>query len=202
MSTTTTTNYGWTIPNDDELVKNGAAAIRTLGQAIDTTAAASFAPGLVHVNTTQITGTPASVSLDDIFTTDYQHYLVIMHYIASTTIGLRARLRDAGSDITTASSYTTQTMQVQTSTLSGTIVTNDYFNLSIGTSTTSTLNLLITNPFLATQTGINFQGGTTDGTRLGTGRQSTASSVDGLTIFPNTGTFSSGSISVFGYRTA
>lgn len=33
----TTTNYGWTTPNDTDLVKDGAAAIRSLGQAIDTT---------------------------------------------------------------------------------------------------------------------------------------------------------------------
>jgi len=33
----TTTNYGWTTPNDTDLVKNGANAIRTLGTAIDTT---------------------------------------------------------------------------------------------------------------------------------------------------------------------
>jgi len=33
----TTTNYGWTTPNDTDLVKDGAAAIRTLGSAIDTT---------------------------------------------------------------------------------------------------------------------------------------------------------------------
>ena len=33
----TTTNYGWTTPNDTDLVKNGAAAIRTLGSSVDTT---------------------------------------------------------------------------------------------------------------------------------------------------------------------
>jgi hypothetical protein len=33
----TTTNYGWTTPNDTDLVKDGAAAIRTLGNSIDTT---------------------------------------------------------------------------------------------------------------------------------------------------------------------
>jgi len=34
--TTTTTNYGWTIPSDTDLVTNGASAMRTLGQGIDT----------------------------------------------------------------------------------------------------------------------------------------------------------------------
>ena len=32
----TTTNFGWTTPDDTDLVKNGALAIRTLGQSIDT----------------------------------------------------------------------------------------------------------------------------------------------------------------------
>jgi len=33
----TTSNYSWTTPDDTDLVKDGAAAIRTLGSAIDTT---------------------------------------------------------------------------------------------------------------------------------------------------------------------
>lgn len=33
----TTTNYGWTTPADTDLVKDGAAAIRTLGNSVDTT---------------------------------------------------------------------------------------------------------------------------------------------------------------------
>jgi len=33
----TTTNYGWTTPDDTSLVKDGAAAIRTLGSSIDST---------------------------------------------------------------------------------------------------------------------------------------------------------------------
>jgi hypothetical protein len=33
----TTTNYSWTTPNDTNLVKDGAAAIRTLGSSADTT---------------------------------------------------------------------------------------------------------------------------------------------------------------------
>lgn len=33
----TTTNYGWTTPDDTSLVKDGASAIRTLGSSVDTT---------------------------------------------------------------------------------------------------------------------------------------------------------------------
>jgi len=40
----TTTNYGWTTPDDTALVKDGAAAIRTLGSSVDTTVKA-LSPG-------------------------------------------------------------------------------------------------------------------------------------------------------------
>jgi hypothetical protein len=33
----TTTNYGWTTPDNTDLVKDGALAIRTLGSSVDTT---------------------------------------------------------------------------------------------------------------------------------------------------------------------
>jgi hypothetical protein len=42
----TTTNYGWTTPNDTDLVKDGAAAIRTLGSSIDTTVFNNAAAGI------------------------------------------------------------------------------------------------------------------------------------------------------------
>jgi len=40
----TTTNYGWATPDDTDLVKDGAAAIRTLGSSADTTVKA-LSPG-------------------------------------------------------------------------------------------------------------------------------------------------------------
>jgi hypothetical protein len=40
----TTTNYGWTTPDDTALVKDGAAAIRTLGSSVDTSVK-SLSPG-------------------------------------------------------------------------------------------------------------------------------------------------------------
>jgi hypothetical protein len=40
----TTTNYGWTTPDDTALVKDGASAIRTLGSSIDTSVK-SLSPG-------------------------------------------------------------------------------------------------------------------------------------------------------------
>jgi hypothetical protein len=42
----TTTNYGWTTPDDTALVKDGASAIRTLGTAIDTTVFTNASAGI------------------------------------------------------------------------------------------------------------------------------------------------------------
>jgi len=59
----TTTNYGWTTPNDTDLVKDGAAAIRTLGSSIDTTvfnnAGASIAKTIVDAKGDIIAATAA-----------------------------------------------------------------------------------------------------------------------------------------------
>jgi hypothetical protein len=42
----TTTNYSWVTPDDTSLVKDGAAAIRTLGSSIDTTVFANASAGI------------------------------------------------------------------------------------------------------------------------------------------------------------
>jgi hypothetical protein len=59
----TTTNYGWTTPDDTALVKDGASAIRTLGTAIDTTvfnnASAGIAKTLVDAKGDIIAATAA-----------------------------------------------------------------------------------------------------------------------------------------------
>lgn len=59
----TTTNYNWATPDDTDLVKDGAAAIRTLGSAIDTTvfnnAGAAVAKSLIDAEGDLIVGDAA-----------------------------------------------------------------------------------------------------------------------------------------------
>lgn len=57
----TTTNYAWETPDDSDLVKDGAAAIRTLGSEIDTT----VFDGLTQVNRNAQTGTTYTLVLAD-----------------------------------------------------------------------------------------------------------------------------------------
>ena len=57
----TTTNYGWTTPNDTDLVKDGASAIRTLGSSIDST----VFTGLTQATRNAQTGTTYTLVLAD-----------------------------------------------------------------------------------------------------------------------------------------
>jgi hypothetical protein len=100
----TTTNNGWTIPADTDLVKNGALAIRTLGNAIDTTLGVYVAssPGLVKLSTQTFT-TASTVSFAaNTFTSTYNTYFFTFDCIGSTAVTIRARLRAAGTDNTSA----------------------------------------------------------------------------------------------------
>jgi hypothetical protein len=62
----TTTNYSWTTPDDTALVKDGAAAIRSLGTAIDTTvfnnAGAAIAKTLIDAKGDLIVGSAADTA--------------------------------------------------------------------------------------------------------------------------------------------
>ena len=67
----TTTNYGWTTPDDTALVSQGAAAIRTLGSSVDTTTknlnpqtttgAIAYRSSTANVNTSLPLGTAGQV---------------------------------------------------------------------------------------------------------------------------------------------
>jgi hypothetical protein len=104
---TTTTNYGFDIPQSTDLVKDGATAIATLGQDIDTamnTALGTKKAGMVLLNTTSFSAV-SSVSLaTDSFTTAYDNYMLNITF--DLTTGTNAELlfkgRTAGSDISTA----------------------------------------------------------------------------------------------------
>lgn len=56
-----TTNYSWTTPDDTALVKDGAAAIRSLGSAVDSTVFA----GLTQATINSQTGTSYTTVLAD-----------------------------------------------------------------------------------------------------------------------------------------
>jgi hypothetical protein len=95
-----TPTYSWPLPDNDDLVKDGAEAIRDLGNAIDTTVGGLPGAGLVHINTTSFSGVSAVSLPDDTFTSDFQNYRIVFQLISSaaSTTQISLRLRLAGSD--------------------------------------------------------------------------------------------------------
>jgi hypothetical protein len=107
---TTTTNYGWDIPQSTDLVKDGATAIATLGQDIDTsvyTALGGNKSGLVLLNTTSFSGVASTALTADTFTSTYTNYRIIFTGVYGSVLSaaFRFRLRKAGVDNTGATSY-------------------------------------------------------------------------------------------------
>ena len=100
---TTTTNYGFDIPQSTDLVKDGATAIATLGQDIDTamnTALGTKKAGMVLLNTTSFSGV-ASQSFNDVFSATYNSYMLVfsnLTCVTGTTNNLMMRLRVSGTD--------------------------------------------------------------------------------------------------------
>jgi hypothetical protein len=101
---TTTPNYGWTVPTSTDLVKDGATAIETLGDAIDAsmnTALGTKKAGMVLLNTTSFSAV-SSVSLPaGTFTTDYDNFRIVGRVTGMSTNAMLARMRASGSDNTT-----------------------------------------------------------------------------------------------------
>ena len=100
----TTTNYGWTTPDDTSLVKDGASAIRTLGSAIDTslnTALGTKKAGLVLLNTTTFSAVSSQSFSSSLDRTTYNQWRIEMQVYASGSTSLRLRARANTTDFTT-----------------------------------------------------------------------------------------------------
>ena len=108
---TTTTNYGFDIPQSTDLVKDGATAIATLGQDIDTamnTALGTKKAGMVLLNTTSFSAV-ASQSVNDVFSSTYDNYVIVLNGVLGNAGFVSLRLRVGGSD-ESASQYFTQSI--------------------------------------------------------------------------------------------
>jgi hypothetical protein len=105
---TTTPNYGWTVPTSTDLVKDGATAIETLGDAIDAsmnTALGTKKAGMVLLNTTSFSAVASQSLPTDTFTATYSHYRIMLSVTTTATNSdLFMRLRAAGTD-NTANNY-------------------------------------------------------------------------------------------------
>lgn len=197
----TTTNYSWTTPDNTAYVKDGASAIRTLGSSVDTTLFTALGgdyPGLRLVKKQTVGTAVSSVTLTNAFNTNFVNYRVLVSGItASTNTDLKLQFSSG-----TTNYYGTTTYDSYIGNQSGfnrSNAANSIFVGGITTTTEQTTTFDISQPFLATRTGIN-------GTYFGYlysgyigGMENTSTSYANLTIFPLSGTITGGTIYVYGY---
>ena len=112
---TTTTNYGFDIPQSTDLVKDGATAIATLGQDIDTamnTALGTKKAGMVLLNTTSFSGVSAQNFSNVFDSSKYDAYKVSFSTFGSsggavTSFRFRENVTDKATNYYGAGWYTT-----------------------------------------------------------------------------------------------
>jgi hypothetical protein len=162
--------------------------------------------GLVLLNTTAFTA-QSSVSLNNVFTSTYQNYLVQLNLDSASATGYQQlRMRASGADNTTsnyfwsglynASSATTPTGE------GGGSQTSFAYGYMESTATGS-MALNISNPFATIKTTytnlFSRSTGSVSLLYINGGTFNTTTSFDGLTIFPASGTIT-GTIEVYGYK--
>jgi hypothetical protein len=207
-----TTNYSFPTPADTDLVKNGADAIRDLGDAVDTamnTALGTKKAMGVLLSTVSFSGVSSqSIGSDasPLFTSAYKNYRIFFSGKGSlaTPTALRIRLRANITDSTAANYYFWQ--QYRSDTTGGT----DYG----AAQTSNTLGIVagalrshavidISYPQLADYTALTaltfgIGASASDFSSIG-GYHNLQTSYNGITFFVGSGTIT-GEVSVYGYN--
>jgi len=205
---TTTPNYGWTVPTSGDLVKDGATAIETLGDAIDAsmnTALGTKKAGMVLLSSVAFNGV-ASQSVSDVFSATYKKYRIVVIAQGTANFGLNFRLRVAGADNSTAN-YTFGSHYVDA--IGGSAILYSQLNqtnavLTQGWEFPATMSFDVMNPF--SNSDRTLWTGTYTSTRPGTNPHLNTGYTGGFfngttsfTGFTLSGSTLTGSVSVYGY---
>jgi hypothetical protein len=204
-----TTNYSFPTPADTDLVKNGADAIRDLGDAVDTamnTALGTKKAGMVLLNTTSFSAV-ASQSINDVFSTTYDSYRIVFPRIVPATGNpeLNLRLRVSGTDSSTEYYYGGLAGSSSADTIfyrKGNNVTSLGLSL-LGSNYTFGSVVDIHYPNVAGRTIFNYSISGDNGSSYmggaGSGFHNVATAYTGFTIFPASSNIT-GTLSVYGYN--
>lgn len=227
--TNPTTPFSWSMPTASDLVTDLPADFETFGQAVATSMADLLggttgqiltkatntnmdftwvtppSSGLTLVNKTTIGSGVSSVSLNNVFTSTYTNYKVVIQWIgcsaAAPTVSLR--LRASGSDNTGAFAYQPRGWKNTGATLSGFGAAGSSIPLGVIVSTTCPFTSMevLAPQVSALQTGFvidHYDPNNNDAWGfMATHTQTVA--YDGFTVFPSTGTLTDGTIYVYGY---
>jgi hypothetical protein len=204
----TTTNYGWEIPDDTDLVKDGAASIRELGQDIDTTVFGLPSGALTLVKTQTIGSAVASVTVTGAFSATYDNYLINVSdtafSLADDNVGVQMR---TGSTTSTTGYYYVAPWTGYNTTPNYTAGSNQStfkgLGRGLGTGEKQSFGFVLYSPFLASRTTVNgfgYVGEGLAGPGCG-GYHDVATSYDQIVIScVDGGNFTGGTIRIYGYQ--
>jgi len=195
-----TPNYSWPVPVNTDLVKDGAEAIKDLGDAIDATVFGLPAGGLTLISNTALTG--SSVSINNCFSATYKNYRMILNLLPdATNAQIRIKFRTAGADNSSNIYYFNNllfTTGTTSSLNSGAPQTYTVVTEALGGGI-STMSIDIINPFPAEKTTMSGSGAYEVRGLQHFTYFNGATSFDGLTI-STAGSFTSGNLRIYGYK--
>jgi hypothetical protein len=205
---TTTPNYGWAVPTSTDLVKDGATAIETLGDAIDAsmnTALGTKKAGMVLLNTTSFSAV-ASQSINDVFSATYANYLINFNALQNTSNGtIVFKYRTSGSDNSTTNYFFSIT-GLSTSgsdNLQAASDTQSYFVRGFaGGRVAANLNIYspqLSQTTLSTSTASGTTGGGNQASYVGGSLFNATTVFDGISFITSAGTMT-GTIRIYGYN--
>jgi len=197
----TTTKMGIVYPSSTDLVKDGATAMGTISTTIDNKT------GLVLLNTTTIGSAVSSVSVNDVFTSTFDQYKIVVSNQTGSAAGILAmRLRVSGAD-NTSSNYRYGGIERPSGT-STTVYyagnTATYWVIGTRGYESGVFEINVNYPFAAFYPSFFASGGASDNfnarafsTVIG-GGMTVNTSYTGFTILPDSGTITGGQITVYG----
>jgi len=170
-----------------------------------TTAFANQAGGLVLITSVTISSGSSTVDISSCFNATYDNYVVSFSNVVTGANGSITLATKIGSTITSSGWYGTEFYcAVGATAWSAQISANNaasiYCSATVNGTTSIGSILDIQSPYLAQYTRIQYQVSDSSYFRNGYGYHGSNTSQDGLRIGVTSGTFTSGTISVYGYR--
>lgn len=148
--------------------------------------------------------TASTITLDNIFTSTFTNYKIIMNFVASTTANMNLRVRAGGSSISTTT-YNNVYLLVTTATTTARQANTAELRWGTAETTRNYYEITVASPQLAQATIIMSEGVLAEGANYTTMRQeywrgvnTNATAYDGIELYPNGGTIT-GTYSIYGY---
>ena len=199
-----TPNYSWPVPVNTDLVKDGADAIKDLGDAIDATVFGLGSSALALVKTQVVDTAVTSVTVTGAFSATYDSYKIVYSNGTASVVGyLQIQLRTGVATSTTGyfSGFSGAAYAGASVGSAGTNNGSSWEYAAYGNGADfATVNMELINPFLARKTVMTNFGALANQPMLGGGYHNVATSYDQFVLTPDSGTLTGGTIRVYGYQ--